>query len=89
MWGWLGKALSPLLLGSKTGAASRNGREAAIVEAQAKLRDVMTPERAELIRQAMAVRKAKQTVLANLSDEQRQRLVAAAMKRLLNEGRDG
>ncbi len=90
MFGFIGKALSSLVLDGKARKAlsggGKSGKKAAIADAQAKLKDVMTPERAELIRQAMAVRQAKQTVLADLSDEQRQRLVAAAMKRLLNEG---
>jgi hypothetical protein len=47
---------------------------------------IVTPERAELIRKALQVRAAKQTVLAELADEDRTRLVAAAMKALLNQG---
>lgn len=93
MFGFIGKALSSLVLDGKArralAGAGKGGKGAAIADAQAKLKDVMTPERAELIRQAMAVRQAKQTVLSDLSDKQRQQLVAAAMKRLLNEGPDG
>lgn len=48
----------------------------------------MTSDRAELIRQAMAVRAAKQEILADLDDETRAKLVGLAMKALLNEGRD-
>jgi hypothetical protein len=90
MFGFIGKALSSLVLDKKARRAlTGGGKTTAIAEAQARMKDVMTPERAELIRQAMAVRKAKQTVLADLSDAQRQKLVAAAMKRLLNEGSEG
>lgn len=63
-------------------------RETQIAAMQAQAQDFVTPERAELIRKAMQVCKAKQTILADLSDEQKQRLVATAMKRLLNEGRN-
>jgi hypothetical protein len=41
--------------------------------------------RAELIRRAMEVRAAKQTVLAELNEEDRARLVATAMRAFLNE----
>ncbi|HIJ38631.1 MAG TPA: hypothetical protein HPP80_07005 [Rhodospirillaceae bacterium] len=44
-------------------------------------------DRAALIRQAMQVRAAKQTILSDLDDETRAKLVAVAMKALLNEGR--
>ena len=36
----------------------------------------------------MRVRAAKQTILADLSDDDRARLVATAMKALLREGRE-
>lgn len=49
---------------------------------------VMTPERAELIRNAMQVRRAKQQILADLSDEQRQKMALMAMRAFLNEGRE-
>ncbi len=94
MFGFIGKALAGLLLDKKAQAALKRrgnpaaGRDAAIAQAQAKMKGVMTPERAELIRQAMQVRKAKQTILADLSDEERQKLVALAMKKLMNEGRE-
>ena len=55
--------------------------------AEARASDVVTADRAELIRQAMKVRAAKQTILAELDDETRGRLVATAMKAFLNEGR--
>lgn len=63
------------------------GRDAA-AEAAAEARKLVTPDRAELIRQAMQVRAAKQAILADLDDETRAKLVATAMKALLNEGRD-
>ena len=65
----------------------KSAREQALAQVKAQSKAVMTDERAELIRQAMQVRKAKQTVLADLSDTERQKLVAVAMKRLLNEGK--
>ncbi|HEY1723545.1 MAG TPA: hypothetical protein VGG27_20035 [Magnetospirillaceae bacterium] len=68
--------------GGKTG-----GKDAAIAAMQAQSKDFMTAERAELIQNAMKVRQAKQSILADLSDEQRARLVGEAMKRLLNEGK--
>jgi len=49
---------------------------------------VVTTDRAELIRQAMQVRAAKQVILADLDDETRAKLVALAMKALLNEDRE-
>ncbi|HIJ61097.1 MAG TPA: hypothetical protein HPQ04_00245 [Rhodospirillaceae bacterium] len=47
-----------------------------------------TPDRAELIKQAMKVRAAKQVILADLDDATRAKLVAVAMKAMLNEGRE-
>ncbi len=41
--------------------------------------------RAELIRRAMALHKEKQTVLAGLDDQTRQKLAAAAMQAFFNE----
>ena len=40
----------------------------------------MTPERAELLRQAMTIYRSKQAVLAELSQEQRQMLITVALK---------
>jgi len=76
-----------------TGKAAARGRGAGDARAQAldQIRasqdKVMTPEREQLIRQAMEVRRAKQAVLKDLDDEQRQKLVATAMRAFLNEGR--
>jgi hypothetical protein len=60
----------------------------AITKMQAQVKGLITEDRAELIRQAMRVRAAKQTILADLSDDDRARLVATAMKALLREGRE-
>lgn len=46
----------------------------------------MTPHRAELLKNAMAVHKAKRKILDDLSDEDRARLVALAITSLMNEG---
>jgi hypothetical protein len=46
---------------------------------------IAAANRAELIRRAMAVRAEKQAVLAELSEEERARLVATAMRAFLNE----
>jgi hypothetical protein len=63
-------------------------RDTAVTELQKGAQGLLTPDRAELIRQAMKVRAAKQTILADLDDATRGKLVAAAMKALLNEGQD-
>lgn len=68
-----------------------SSRDQVLAAAKAQIRAsqerVMTPERAELIRKALEVRQAKQAILADLDDEQRQKLVALAFKKLLNEGK--
>lgn len=69
------------------GRAPASAREQALAQVKAQSGKVMTDERAELIRKAMQVAKAKQTVLADLSDADRQKLVAVAMRKLLNEGK--
>jgi hypothetical protein len=69
----------------KPGSASAGSRDQAIAEMQKGAQDLLTPDRAELIRQAMRVRAAKQTILADLDDETRGKLVATAMKALLKE----
>ena len=45
------------------------------------------PDRAELIRRAMEVRAAQQSVLAELKPEDRAKLTATAMRAFLNEGK--
>lgn len=62
--------------------------EKALAQVRAAQGTVVTEGRAELIRQAMTIRKAKQQILADLSDDQRARLAALAIRGLLNEGRD-
>jgi hypothetical protein len=79
-----GKAVASKAKGGKAAPA----RNAAIAQVQDQVKDLITPDRAELIRQAMKVRAAKQTILADLGDEDRARLVALAMKALLNEDRN-
>jgi hypothetical protein len=74
--------------GAAAAKAGRGVREQAIRQAQADMRKVMTPELAELIRNAMAVHHAKQQVLADLSDDERAKLVALALRTMMNEGRD-
>ncbi|MEW5727449.1 MAG: hypothetical protein AB1918_06445 [Pseudomonadota bacterium] len=48
----------------------------------------MTPKRQQLIKDAMAVHRAKRKILDDLSDEDRARLVAMAITALMNEGRE-
>jgi hypothetical protein len=48
---------------------------------------LVTTDRAELIRQAMQIRAAKQSLLNDLNDEDRAKLVATAMRAFLNEGK--
>ncbi len=69
-------------------AGGGSERERNIAAIQARMQDIATPERQELLRRAMEVRRAKQQILADLSDEDRQKLVALAMKKLLREGRE-
>lgn len=68
-------------------APTANDRADELAELHAQAQDIVTPERAELIRQAMEIRRAKQQILADLGDEDRRKLVAAAVKRLLKEGK--
>ena len=57
----------------------------ALAEAEARMAR-MPPEKAQLIRSAMAVHRARQSVLAELSDEERAKLEAVARKALLGGG---
>ncbi len=86
------KAVGRIQIGSGAGKSKPKSpfeaREQAIAGAQKDAQELVTPDRAELIRQAMKVRAAKQTILANLDDETRSKLVAAAMKALLKESPD-
>lgn len=67
--------------------APKGGKADTIAAMQAQSKNFLTPERAELLQNAMKVRQAKQTILSELSDEQRARLVGEAMKRLMGEGK--
>lgn len=69
------------------GIPSDDPRQQAIAQVQAQAASLITPDRAELIRRAMEVRAAKQTLLADLNDEDRAKLVATAMRAFLNEGK--
>lgn len=77
--------------GKKVGgkqAAAPSAKEQALAQVRAAQGTVVTADRAELIRQAMQIRQAKQQILADLSDDQRARLAALAIRGLLNEGKD-
>ena len=92
MFGFLRELFNPETLGKPRPTqrkSPQNEREAQITAMQQQAEGLMTPERAELLRRAMEVRRAKQTIFADLSDEQRQKLVAVAIRKLLNEGREG
>ena len=71
----------------QAGPGKPEAGEPGIAEAQAAARQIVVNDRAELIRQAMAVRAAKQTVLAELNEEDRARLVETAMRAFLNESK--
>ncbi len=59
---------------------------AALAEAEERMRR-LPPEKAQLIRNAMAVRRASQSALAELSDEEMDKLRGVAEKALLGGGR--
>jgi len=100
MLGFLGRALSGMVLtkdarkavhearGRAAAQSASKGKAGSVAALQAQGKEFVTPERAELLQSALKVRSAKQKILADLSDEQRARLVGVAMKRLLNEGKD-
>lgn len=100
MFKWIGRAVAGLFLDKQAREAlarrqrarrrrpAADEREAHIAAIRENMRDVATPERQELLRRAMEVRRAKQKILADLSDEERQKLVALAMKKLLHEGKE-
>lgn len=79
----------------KTAAAARlkgagQGDSAAREEAIARIRAAqgnISRERAELLLDAMRVRNAKQKILDDLADEDRAKLVAAALRALRDEDR--
>jgi len=68
---------------------SANLMEPAIAQGQvpAPVAIVMTGSRAELIRQAMQIRAAKQSLLNDLNDEDRAKLLATAMRAFLHESK--
>jgi len=82
-----GAKSAPAAKGAGKKAAEAPGERDVVTQAKAQAKELLTEDRAELIRKAMQVRAAKQTILADLNDEDRARLVATAMKALLNEGR--
>lgn len=61
-------------------------REGQIGELRETVERVMTPERAELIRNAVEVQQAKAKIFADLNDEGKQKLYAQAIKSMLREG---
>lgn len=95
MFGFIGRALAGVVLTKKARAAVKDARDrAALAGAKGKAASVatlqshgkafVTPERAELVQNAMKVHSAKQKILDSLSDEHRARLVGAAVKHLLH-----
>jgi hypothetical protein len=66
-------------------SAALDSKQQAIAEIHSQAASLITPNRAELIRQAMEVRAAKQALLADLNDEDRAKLVATALRAFLNE----
>lgn len=96
MFGFIARALAGVVLTKNARAAVKDARDRAAPAAGAKGKAAsmaalqshgkafVTPERAELLQNALKVRSAKQKILANLSDEQRAKLVGAAVKHLLH-----
>lgn len=84
MFGWL----KALFLDEKARKALDKAAGAKAARAKAPAVPPMTPKRARLIKEAMAVHKAKRKILDDLSDEDRAKLVAMAITTLLNEGRE-
>ncbi len=95
----LSKAVSWLLLDRKgrqslkkrrrsASARKADARAEALAQVRAQSDQVMTDARKELIRQALSVRNARQKILDDLNDEDRARLVALAVRNLMNEDPD-
>lgn len=95
MFGFVARALAGVVLTknaraavkdarSRASAAGAKGKGDSMAALQAHGKAFVTPERAELLHNAMKVRSAKQKILADLSDEQRAKLVGAAVKHLLH-----
>ncbi len=72
-------------------AGKNTTRENQTKAMQENARTVMTPERQELIRNALKVHRAKSKIIEDLKDEDKQRLYALAVKKLLreDEGKNG
>jgi hypothetical protein len=64
----------------------RAGRHEAIRRIRADAQCVMTPERQARIEDALRVRRAKSRVLRDLKDDDRRRLYALAVKKMLRQG---
>lgn len=75
--------------GSGKPGGAANSRADQIKQIQAAGKGMMTPERAELIRNALEVRKAKAKIFDDLNDEQKRKLYALAVKTFLGQGGDG
>jgi hypothetical protein len=71
-----------------TDGAPSSARDQALDAIRQNQGRIMTPEREKLISDAMAVHRAKQKILADLSDEERRKLMVMAMRALMNEGRE-
>ncbi|MBF0561431.1 MAG: hypothetical protein HQL37_05295 [Alphaproteobacteria bacterium] len=70
--------------GGKTrGGKVLTDREKNIQAMQSGAKDLVNDDRAELIRKAMEIRQAKQAIFADLNEDQKQRLVAVALKKLM------
>lgn len=87
MFGWL-RALFLDEKARKAVDAKARAGAAAAREPAAPAPPKMTPKREQLIKDAMAVHRAKRKILDDLSDEDRARLVAMAITALMNEGRE-
>ncbi|KIL97547.1 hypothetical protein CCC_00608 [Paramagnetospirillum magnetotacticum MS-1] len=69
---------------ASTPRAKERDPATALAEAEERMKR-LPPEKAQLIRSAMLVHRARQSVLANLSDEERAKLNQVALKALLGE----
>jgi cation transport regulator ChaB len=86
----LTKALLSILVGKKPVAdleKALDQRRAATPreELQENIRKVMTPERQALIQEALKVQRAKAKILDDLKDEDKRRLYALAVKKMLHQ----
>ena len=96
MFRFVSDALLSLVMDKKARNKLRNSparrkvtaREVKINELQETVGRVMTPERQALILKAMKVQRAKSKILNDLKDEDKQKLYALAVKKLLREGEE-